>query len=167
MDGVAMGSPLLGPTIANAFICFHEKSGECPDEFKLVYYRGHVDDIFVLFRSRNHVLKFRDYLNKCHFNVKFSFEEEKNGKLSFLNVEVSREGNKFVSTAYRKPNFCGAYMHFYSFLSTTYKFGMNYILAFRYFSIYSNWTNFHDKLAFFLRHIFKKWVSNIIHRSMF
>ena len=47
IDGVAMGSP-LGPTLANAFFCFHEQIWL--DEFKPVYYRRHVDDIFVLFR---------------------------------------------------------------------------------------------------------------------
>ena len=65
---------------------------QCPDKFKPVYYRRYVDDIFVLFKSRDHVIKFRDYLNKCHPNMKFSFEEEKNGKLSFIDIEVSREG---------------------------------------------------------------------------
>ena len=81
IDGVAMGSP-LGPTIANAFLCFYEKKWleQCPDKFKPVYYRRYVDDIFVLFKSRDHLIKFREYLNKCHPNMKFSFEEEKNGK---------------------------------------------------------------------------------------
>ena len=40
--------------------------------------------------------------------MKLSFEEEKNRKLSFLDVEVSREGNKFATTIYRKPTFSGA-----------------------------------------------------------
>ena len=35
--------------------------------------------------------------------------------LSFLDVEVSREGNKFATAIYRKPTFCGVYMHFDSF----------------------------------------------------
>ena len=84
-----MVSPLR-PTFANAFLCFYKKKWleQCPDEFKPVYYRRYVDDIFVLFKSRDHLIKFRDYLNKCHSNMKFSFEEEKNGKLSFLDVEV-------------------------------------------------------------------------------
>ena len=51
--------------------------------------------------------------------MKFSFEEEKNGKLSFLDVEVSREGNKFATTVYYKPTFSGVYTHFDSFLPTT------------------------------------------------
>ncbi len=51
-DGVAMGSP-LGPTLANAFLAFHEKNWlkDCPIEFKLTLYRSYVDDIFVLFNS--------------------------------------------------------------------------------------------------------------------
>ena len=44
--------------------------------------------------------------------MSFSFEQEKNGKLSFLDVEVSREKGKFVTTVYRKPTFSGVYTHF-------------------------------------------------------
>ena len=80
--------------------------------------------------------------------MKFSFEEEKNGKLSFLDVEVSREGNKFATTVYRKPTFSGVYTHFDSFLPTTYKFSMIYTLVFRYCSICFNLANFHNELAF-------------------
>ena len=151
-----MGSP-LGPTLANAFLCFYEKKWleQCPDEFKPVYYRRYVDNIIVLFRSRDHLFKFKDYLNKCHPSMKFSFEEEKNGKLSFLDVEVCREGNKFVTSVYRKPTFSGVYTHFDSFLPSTYKFGMIYTLTFRCFSLCSSWTKFHNELAI-LKDIFLK-----------
>ena len=49
-DGVAMGSP-LGPTLANVFLCYHEKIWlqNCPSEFKFVIYRRYVDDTFLLF----------------------------------------------------------------------------------------------------------------------
>ena len=97
IDGVAMGSP-LGPTLANAFPCFYEKKWleQCLEEFKPVYYRQYVDDIFVLFISQDHLIKFRDYFNKCHPNMNFTFEQEKNGKLSFLDVEVSRDVVVFI-----------------------------------------------------------------------
>ena len=51
-DGVAMGSP-LGPTMANVFLSFYEVKWleQCPNEFKPVFYRRYVDDIFVLFKS--------------------------------------------------------------------------------------------------------------------
>ena len=47
IDGVAMGSP-LGPTLANAFLCFYEKKWleQRSDKFKPLYYRRYVNDIF-------------------------------------------------------------------------------------------------------------------------
>ena len=127
-----MGSP-LGPNMANFFLSFYEINWLelCPKEFKPVFYRRYVDDIFVLFESAEHLSKFRNYFNTCHPSMSFSFEQEKNGKLSFLDIEVSREKGKFVTTVYRKPTFSGVYSHFESFLSTIYKFGMVYTLAYR------------------------------------
>ena len=117
-DGVAMGST-LGPTMANVFLSFYEVEWleKCPNEFKPVFYRRYVDDIFVLFKSAEHLSKFRDYFNTCHQNMSFSFEQEKDGKLSFLDVEVSRQEGHFVTTVYRKPTFSGVYMHFESFFA--------------------------------------------------
>ena len=50
IDGVAMGSP-LGPSLANVFLAHYEQIcvNDCPDEFKPVYNKRYVDDIFVLF----------------------------------------------------------------------------------------------------------------------
>ena len=48
--------------------------------------------------------------------MSFSFEQEINDKLSFLDVEVSRQQGKFATTVYRKPNFSGVHTHFDSFL---------------------------------------------------
>ena len=45
--------------------------------------------------------------------MKFSFKKEKNGKFSFLDVEVSQEENKFVTAIYRKPIFNRVYTVFY------------------------------------------------------
>ena len=153
-DGVAMGSP-LGPTMANVFLSFYEVKWleQCPNEFKPVFYRRYVDDIFVLFKSAEHLSKFRDYFNTCHQNMSFSFEQEKDGKLSFLDVEVSRQEGHFVTTVYRKPTFSGVYTHFESFLPTIYKFGMIYTLVYRCFKICSDWTKFHEELNF-LKQIF-------------
>ena len=122
---LAMGSPLR-TTPANDFLCFYEKKKkwleQCPDQFKPVYYRRYRDDTSVLFKSRNHLIKLRDYLKKCHPNMSFSFKEETNGKFSFLDVEVYREGNKFATTVYRKPNFRCVYTYCDNFLPTRYKF---------------------------------------------
>ena len=148
-DGVDMGSP-LGPTMANVSLSFYEVIWleQCPEEFKPVFYRRYVDDIFVLFESAEHLSKFRDYFNTRHPNMSFSFEQEKNGKLSFLDVEVSREKRIFVTTVYRKPTFSCVYTHFENFLPTVYKFGMVYTLVYRCFKICSDWTKFHEVLSF-------------------
>ena len=82
--------------------------------------------------------------------------------MSFLDLEVSREKGKFVTTVYRKPTFSGVYTHFESFLPTIYKFGMVYTLAYRCFKISSDWTKFHEELSF-LKQVFKKRVSFVIY----
>ena len=73
----------------------------------------------------NHLSKFHAYLNTCHPNMSISFEQEVNRKLSFLDVEVSRQQGKFLKTVYRpifnKPIFSSVYTHFDSFLPTDYK----------------------------------------------
>ena len=87
-----MGSP-LGPTMANVYLSFYEMKWleQFSNEFKPVFYRGYIDDIFVLFESAEHLSKFHAYLNTCHPNMSFSFEQEINGNLSFLDVEVSQK----------------------------------------------------------------------------
>ena len=50
----------------------------------------------------------------------------KNGKMSYLDVEISWEKGKFVTTVYHKPTFSGVYTHFESFLPSIHKFGMVY-----------------------------------------
>ena len=70
-----MGSPLR-PTLANAFLCHYEKLwlDNCQQDFKPVVYRRYIDDIFVLFKSKDHLLSFARYMNTRHKNLKFTFE---------------------------------------------------------------------------------------------
>ena len=94
-----MGSP-LGLNLANVFNCFYERKWlkKCHLEFKLVFYRRHVDYIFVLLKSKHYLKKFRKYFNTCFQNMSFSFEKEKTAKMTFLDVKISRKNGKFVIT---------------------------------------------------------------------
>ena len=77
-----MGSP-LGPTIANFFLLIYENKWleQCSKEFKPVFDRRDLDDIFILFELDKHLSKFRNYFNTCHPNMSFSFEQEKRWKV--------------------------------------------------------------------------------------
>ena len=78
---------------------------------------------FALLESADYLSKFHALRNRCHPNMSFSFEQETNGNLSFLDVEVSRQQGKFVTTGYRKPRFSGVCTHF----APLYKVGIVYI----------------------------------------
>ena len=135
-DGVAMGYS-LGPTLANSFLCYREKRwlDKCPEEFKPVFYKRYVDDIFVLFRKEEHLKLFLNYFNSCHENIKFTSQKETNNKLSFLDIEISREKNQFITSVYRKPTLSGAFSHFDSFIPRGYIFNLVSTLIFRCYSI--------------------------------
>ena len=85
----------------------------------------------------------------------FLHEVEKDGKLSFLDVNVFREEGQFVTNVYRKPTFSAVCTHFESFLPAMYKFGIVYSLAYRCFRICSDWTKFNQELRF-LKGVFLK-----------
>ena len=126
-----MGSP-LGSTLANAFLAHFEKNWlqSCPSDFKPYYYRRYVDDIFAVFTSSQHLEAFRNFLNGRHANMSFTIESEKQNRMSFLDVQISREDKTFITSVYRKPTFSGVYTHSDSFLRSTYKFGTVYTLAY-------------------------------------
>ena len=131
-----MSSP-LGPRLANAFLCFHEQIwlNDCPEGFKPVYYRRHADDIFVLFRSSDHLEKFTNYSDSKHKNIKFTYDKENNNSLPFLDILISRSENGFKTSIYHKPTFSGVYSNFNSFIYNQYKIGLIFTLLFRTFSI--------------------------------
>ena len=90
-----MGSP-LGPTLANAFLCHYEKLWlhSCPPEFKPVVYGRYVDEIFVLFKSKDHLLLFAEYMNTRHKKLKFTFDFEQNNSFFFLGFNPIQDGDE-------------------------------------------------------------------------
>ena len=151
-----MGSP-LGSTLANVFMCHFEKIWleNCPTHFKPIVYRRFVDDTFLLFQTKDHVEKFKNYLNKQHKNIKFTSEIEENGSLSFLDITITRENNKFVTSVYRKPTFSGVFTNFESFIPEMHKRGLIETLLHRSFRLCSSCKNFHQEIEI-LKSIFKQ-----------
>ena len=147
VDSVAMGSP-LGPALPNIFMCTFESKWlrDCPNDFKPVFYRRYVDDIFALFSSPDHADKFKEYLSSKHLNINFSIEKEKDSCLPFLDVNIFRENEKFATNVYRKKTFSGVYTNFKSFIPETYKIGLIKPLLFRRFSLCSDFIKFHHEI---------------------
>lgn len=76
---------------ANIFICSLEQKylNGCPTEIKPVLYRRYVDDTFCLFKHRDHIDKFLEYINNFHSNIKFTVDVQEDNKLPFLDVLVT------------------------------------------------------------------------------
>ena len=66
-------------------------------------YKRYVDNIFVLFSSKEHLQLFVDYMNKQHGCLKFRSEAENNNSLSFLDIKVTHHNQQFKTSVYRKP----------------------------------------------------------------
>ena len=151
-----MGSP-LGPALANAFLCHHETKWleECPLSFVPLFFARYVDDIFVLLRSKEHIAKLAQYMSSQHPNIRFTFEEENNNTLAFLDVNVYREAERFSSTVHRKDTFSGVYTNFQSFIPDSYKRGLLSTLLYRGFMISSSYSSLHEEVEK-LKMIFSK-----------
>ena len=114
-------------------------------------YKRYVDDIFVLFKSKEHLKLFVNYMNSKHRNIKFTFETEDSNNFSFLDVKITRQNKRFVTSIFRKATFSGVFTNYDSFISDTYKIGLVHKLLFR---ICSSMGNFHIEVEL-LRSIFK------------
>ena len=78
---------------------------------------------FYGFEQKMIVEKFKN-LNKQHKNIKFTSEIEENGSLSFLDITITPENNKFVTSVYRKPTFSSVFTNFESFIPEMHKCGL-------------------------------------------
>lgn len=140
IDGVAMGSP-LAPVLANLFMRnFEERvfelfSGEPP-----IYYRRYVDDSFIIFKNKNDVQPFFEFMNKFHEGISFTKEEETTTStfFPFLDVKVTRTTSGFVTSTFYKPTHTGLYTDWNSFTPRKYKFNLVKTLLSRAWNICSN-----------------------------
>ena len=124
IDGVAMGSP-LGPVLANLFMGFHEK--RWLDQFQfcdVLLYRRYVDDIICSFNPEEDADEFLKFINTQHPNIKFTFQKQKDGKLAFLDIFISKTDQNFCSSVYSKMTLIGLFTNFVSFTSYSYKIGL-------------------------------------------
>ena len=76
---------------------YPEDSNQC--------FAGDIWTIFLYSSERKEHLKiFLNYFNSCHKNIKFTSEKETNNKLSFLDTEISRDKNQFITLFSENPH---------------------------------------------------------------
>ena len=79
--------------------------------------------------------------------MSFTIENEKQNRMSFLDVQIIRKDKTFSTSVNPKPIFNGIYTLLDSFSASTYKFGSVYTLTYRCFQICSSWTKLHTQLV--------------------
>ena len=113
-DGAAMGSP-LSPVIANLYLESMEETAILSAPFKPKLWVRYVDDTFVIWpHGPDRLRSFHQHLNKQHPKIQFTVEEEKDDQLPFLDVLVSKEGGRLLTSVYRKPTHTERYIPYHS-----------------------------------------------------
>ncbi|XP_062711417.1 uncharacterized protein LOC134289523 [Aedes albopictus] len=106
--GLSMGSK-LSPLLANLFLSDFEVGLEKERCFPRIW-RRYVDDVFAVVKER-YLSQTLELLNSRHRTIKFTVEQEAEGKLPFLDLMISRrEDNKLKFGIYRKPTSTDRYI---------------------------------------------------------
>ena len=167
VDGVAMGSP-LGPVLANVFMVELEKSLVPQLESSVELWYRYVDDTFT-FIKKGKVEEVLERLNSFHESINFTYERERDGVISFLDVKVITKANRtFDTDIHRKETDTNIYMNWNSFAPRVWKIGTLKGLVRRAFVICSN-EEFRNKELSFLKNVFRKvngFPSKVIHTTI-
>lgn len=129
-------------------ICLYEKIwlNKYPSQFQPVVYRGYVDDIFVLFISKEHLKFFVNDINSKHKNIKFICETENLNNFTILDVRITSKKKRFVTSIFRKASFSGFFNKYENFIFDSYKLGLVHTLLFWFFKICFNMEHFHIEI---------------------
>ena len=161
VNGVAMGSP-LAPVLANLFMGFHKQNWiEQEINVKPIFYKRYVNDIFAVFESESDADGFYSYLNTRNENIKFTFEKEKNNKLSFLDILINNNEFHLQTLVFHKKTYIGLLLNHLSFVLNCYKLGLIKPLVDRMYRINNSWTGFDKKILRILK-IFSKRTSTLL-----
>ena len=66
------------------------------------FHRKYVDDIYMIFKHKDHINQFLDFMNKKYTNIKFTVENELNDELPFFDVLVKRTNDLYNTSQYFK-----------------------------------------------------------------
>ena len=118
----------------------------------------------MLFNSEQDADEFFKFLNTQLPNIKFIFEKEKDGKLTFLNVLISETDQNLCTSIYHKMTSIRLYTNFVSFTPYSYSIGLIKTLIHRTYEINSSWTSFNAEISnvkhFLMRNMYPSYLSD-------
>ena len=115
-----MGSPLSGP-LACMYLEILEAGpykNILPQECTYLRY---IDDVLLICPTRTNIQSLTEKLNKIDKHIQFTYEEEENESLPFLDVRIKREPTQLTFSVYRKPTYKNDLIHFHSHHDSTIK----------------------------------------------
>ena len=122
LDGVCMGSP-LGPVLANVFMVYLEEIMAPKLKSVMPVWFRYVDDTFTLVK-KGKLNEIITALNNFHNNIKFTHEEEKENRIPFLDVLITKKENGgLITGVYRKETNNSIYIHWESYAPKQWKIG--------------------------------------------
>ena len=109
-----MGSP-LSPIIANLFMEHREEEAIQSAPLQPAVWARYVDDTFVIWQHGEvELARFHQHLNQQSQSIQFTMERDKECRIAFLDVLVSRDGGCLSTLVYRKPTHTDRYIPFHS-----------------------------------------------------
>ncbi|XP_022090187.1 uncharacterized protein LOC110979033 [Acanthaster planci] len=132
----SMGSP-ISPILAGIFMEECEQTAIATADHRPKIWLRYVDDTFVIWEHRQDNLQlFMDHLIVLHSSIQFTMEQERNGSISFLDVEVSRrKDGSLARRVYLKPTHTDRYLNSASFHHPKIKSSVNRALIRRAYNI--------------------------------
>ena len=104
------------PILANLFLGFHEETWlNNFNKADILLYRRYVE---------RDAMSFFEFINSQHPNIKFTFEKQNDGKLSFLDVLIDNSSHDCVFSVFHKKTYTGLLTNFFSFTPFRYKIGL-------------------------------------------
>ena len=127
IEGFAMGNP-MSAILSNLFMEDLESKAipSAPEDVGLSLWKRYVDDTLEKIK-RGQVIPLTEHLNSIDVtgNIKFTYDQENEGKLAFLDVLLSRRPDGSIKLQiYRKPTHTDAYLMFDSHHPVQHKFSV-------------------------------------------
>ena len=108
-DGIAVGSS-LGPVIAGFYMVELERNLLPRLSQYMTSWKQQVDDT-VSYVKVDYIENVLNALNAFHANISFTYEQECDGMISFLDVLIMRKNNTIETTVYCKQTHNDFYLH--------------------------------------------------------